>query len=234
MAKVKKEKAPSPFAGIKEQKGLKAKIKFFFQVLEEYPTVKQAILFTLFSFICGASQFVLTYGLSLLRYAGGTMADPFPGWKITEEFALFGYDSIAEFIGFLVGSIAGQVLTFVLNRKTTFRINDHIAFRAVAYAIFAVLIIIMQTFLGGIITLSCWRAEPNPSKFIAFLFTLAGLVTGGISALIINFLGNKFFIMREWKKKGEETANADSEVAEIEEIEETPAEEAPVEEKTEE
>ena len=58
MAKAKKEKAPSPFAGIKEQKGLKAKIKFFFQVLEDYPTVKQAILFTLFSMICGLTQFM--------------------------------------------------------------------------------------------------------------------------------------------------------------------------------
>ncbi len=188
-------------------KGIKGLIAY----IKAHENLRQMVLFVLFSFICGATQFVLTYGLSLMRYAGGSMATPFAGWQVSADFALFAYDSTAEFIGFLVGSVAGQVLTFVLNRKSTFRINDHIAFRAVAYAILALLIILMQTFLGGIITKSCWDAKPDADGFLAFLFNMAGLVTGGVSAVIINFLGNKFLIMRQWKTKsvaadGEETA----------------------------
>ena len=87
MAKVKKEKAPSPFAGIKEQKGLKAKIKFFFQVLEDYPTIKQAILFTLFSMICGLTQFIITLVLPYILKAAApdTMNKPFGFWKMGDS-----------------------------------------------------------------------------------------------------------------------------------------------------
>ena len=155
-------------------KGIKGLIHY----IKSHENLRQMVMFVLFSFICGASQFVLTYGLSLMRYAGGKMAEPFAGWVISDNFSVFGYDSTAEFIGFLVGSVTGQVLTFVLNRKSTFRINDHIAFRAVAYAVLAILIILMQTFLGGIITKSCWDAKPEADGFLAFLFNMAGLVTG--------------------------------------------------------
>lgn len=190
-------------------KGLKGLIAY----IKAHENLRQMVMFVLFSFICGASQFVLTYGLSLLRYTGGTMAEPFAGWKVSEGFSVFGYDSTAEFIGFLVGSVTGQVLTFVLNRKSTFRINDHIAFRAVAYAILAILIILMQTFLGGVITKACWDAKPEADGFLAFLFNMAGLVTGGIAAVIINFLGNKFFVMRKWKSKAAPAEEAEAPAA---------------------
>ena len=185
-------------------KGLKGLINY----IKTHENLRQMVMFVLFSFICGASQFILTYGLSLLRYTGGAMAAKFAGWQVSEDFAVFAYDSTAEFIGFLVGSVTGQVLTFVLNRKSTFRINDHIVFRAVAYAILALLIILMQTFLGGIITKACWDAKPDADGFLAFLFNMAGLVTGGMAALIINFLGNKFFVMRKWKTKEAPQAEA--------------------------
>lgn len=191
--------APQAEAATEQKpKGLKGLIHY----IKTHENLRQMVMFVLFSFICGASQFILTYGLSLLRYTGGTMAEKFAGWQVSEGFAVFAYDSTAEFIGFLIGSVTGQVLTFVLNRKSTFRINDHIVFRAVAYAILALLIILMQTFLGGIITKACWDAKPDADGFLAFLFNMAGLVTGGMAALIINFLGNKFFVMRQWRQKG--------------------------------
>ena len=173
-------------------------LKGLIAYIKAHENLRQVVLFVLFSFICGATQFVLTIGLSLLRFAGGTLAQSFAGWQISEGFAVFAYDSTAEFIGFLVGSVAGQVLTFVLNRKKTFNVSDHIAFRAVAYAVLAVLIILMQVFLGGIITKSCWDAKPDANGFLAFLFNMSGLVVGGIAAVIINFLGNKFLVMRKF------------------------------------
>ena len=62
----KQEKKSNPLAAIKDQKGLKAKIKFFFDVLENYPDIRQMIMFTLFSMLCGLGQLSTTY---ILKYS---------------------------------------------------------------------------------------------------------------------------------------------------------------------
>lgn len=162
--------------------------------------VRQMVVFTLFSFICGGSQMIITYLLALLRLAGGTLASPFVGIPVG-NFAIFGYDTTAEFIGFLVGSIVGQVLTFVLNRKKTFNCTNNIVISGIMYVILAVFIIFMQTLLGGAITSACWGAKPDASEFLALLFNLAGQAVAGIAALIISFVGNKFLVMRNWGEK---------------------------------
>lgn len=169
--------------------------------------VRQMVVFTLFSFICGGSQMILTYLLALMKYAGGTLASPFTGIPVG-NFFLFGYDTTAEFIGFLVGSVVGQVLTFVLNRKKTFNCTNNIVLSGIMYVILAVFIIFMQTLLGGAITSACHGAVPDASGFLDLVFNLAGQAVAGIAALIISFLGNKFLVMRNWgegkKKKAEE------------------------------
>lgn len=162
--------------------------------------VRQMVVFTLFSFICGGSQMILTYLLALLKYAGGTLASPFAGIPVG-NFAIFGYDTTAEFIGFLVGSIVGQVLTFVLNRKKTFNCTNNVVISGIMYVILAVFIIFMQTLLGGAITSACHQAMPEASEFLALLFNLAGQAVAGIAALIISFVGNKFLVMRNWGEK---------------------------------
>ena len=70
--------------------------------------LRQMVVFTLFSFICGGSQLILTLVLTQLKYAGGLLAEPFRGIPVG-NFAIFGYETTAEFIGFLVGSVTGQV-----------------------------------------------------------------------------------------------------------------------------
>lgn len=186
-----------------ERNSKKRSIKQLVEYIKTHEDIRQMVVFLLFSFICGATQMILTYGLSLMRYAGGKLQESFPGFNLG-ELPLFAYDSYAEFIGFLVGSVAGQALTFILNRKKTFNIKDHIVFRAVAYAIMAVLIIFMQVLVGGAITMACRKAKPDANEFFSLLFNLTGLCVGGILALVINFLGNKFFIMRKWHEKKSE------------------------------
>lgn len=162
--------------------------------------VRQMVVFTLFSFICGGSQLILTLVLTQLKYAGGVLAEPFKGIPVG-SFSIFGYETTAEFIGFLVGSITGQVLTFVLNRKKTFNCTNNVVISGIMYTILAVFIIFMQTLLGGAITSACYGAMPEPSSFVGLLFNLAGQAVGGIAALIISFLGNKFLVMRNWGSK---------------------------------
>lgn len=178
--------------------------------------VRQMVLFTLFSMICGASQLIITYLLSLLRLASGTiLAEKFVGLPVG-SINIFAYDSTGEFIGFLVGSIVGQVLTFVLNRKKTFKATNNLAVSITMYVILALFIIFMQTLLGGAITKACWNAKPDATEFLALLYNLAGQAVAGIAALIISFLGNKFLVMRDWgkKKREKEALQAEASVEE--------------------
>lgn len=171
--------------------------------------VRQMVVFTLFSFICGGSQLILTLVLTQLKYAGGVLAEPFKGIPVG-NFSIFGYETTAEFIGFLVGSITGQVLTFVLNRKKTFNCTNNVVISGIMYTILAVFIIFMQTLLGGAITSACYGAMPEPSSFVGLLFNLAGQAVGGIAALVISFLGNKFLVMRNWGSKKATAETTDS------------------------
>ncbi|MDE6060058.1 MAG: GtrA family protein [Clostridia bacterium] len=174
---------------------LPAFLQKFFDYLNAHEDIRQMVFFFMFSIICGVSQMIITYalsaGLKLESHLGGTRLDWF----------VFHYATQAEFIGFLVGSFVGQVLTFVLNRKKTFNVPDYVALRAVMYTIMAVLIIIMQTALGGAVTDACWSAKPDANGFLDFVFNLTGQAVAGIAALVVNFLGNKFFVMRDWGKK---------------------------------
>ncbi|MCM1306385.1 MAG: GtrA family protein [Bacteroides sp.] len=179
----------------KKKKPLPPKIQKLADYLNSHEDVRQMVFFLMFSVLCGLSQMIVTYALS----AGLKLAS-----SLTVNFSwfIFKYDTTAEFIGFLVGSVVGQVLTFILNRKKTFNTTDYVAIRAVMYAILAVLIILMQTALGGAITSACYGAVPKEeaSEFLKLVFNLTGQLVGGIAAVIVNFLGNKFLIMRDWSK----------------------------------
>ena len=200
----------------------KKSLKGLIEYIKSHENLRQPILFFLFSMICGGSQMLITLLFTQLYRVGGVLGEPFPGFYVGSV-PLFAYASHAEFIGFLIGSVVGQVLTFVLNRKKTFNVHDHIPFRAIAYAFMAVAIIFVQTLLGGAITVACRNAYTGNVAFVNdVIFNLVGQAVGGISALIISFLCNKFLVMRKFKG----TASADEAVAS-----EAPAEEpAPVEE----
>ena len=183
-------------------------IKGIIEYIKTHENLRQMVMFLLFSMICGAAQFTTTLVLPIiLRAASPSMSDPF-SWFIFD----YTEKGLGEFIGFLVGSVIGQALTFILNRKKTFNIRDHVAFRAVAYAIMAVLIILMQTAIGGGITNAFGRSFPDASELLKAIFNLVAQVVAGFAALAVNFVGNKFFIMRKFKSVEEaEKQEADAE-----------------------
>ena len=202
-----------------EEAPKKKSLKGLIEYIKTHENLRQPILFFLFSMICGGSQMLITLLFTQLYRVGGVLGKEFPGFMVGNV-PLFAYASHAEFIGFLIGSVVGQVLTFVLNRKKTFNVHDHIPFRAVAYAIMAVAIIFVQTLLGGAITVACRNAYSGDVAFLKdVVFNLVGQAVGGISALIISFLCNKFFVMRKFKS----TVLAEQAAAEAEAKEE-PAE----------
>ena len=182
---------------------LPPKLRKAVEYINSHEDVRQMVFFFMFSILCGLSQMIVTYALSAGLKLASTLAGNF-------EWFVFKFDTTAEFIGFLIGSVVGQVLTFVLNRKKTFNRPDYLALRAIMYAVMAMIIIIMQTYLGGVVTSACYGAKPDADGFLELLFNLTGQAVAGIAALIVNFLGNKFFVMRDWGKKKREKSNSQS------------------------
>lgn len=177
------------------KKGIKGLIEY----IKSHEDLRQMVLFVLFSFLCGASQFVTQF---VLKYAIGAFN------KDTFSWFIFKYPfekGLAEFIGFICGAVIGQVMTFVLNRKKTFKATNNVIVSGVMYAIIAVGIIILQTYLGGVVTDACKNTAlangTSTEGFIGFLITLTGMVVGGITALVLSFIGNKYLVMRDWGKK---------------------------------
>ena len=185
------EQTPQEQQAPQEQlKGIKKLIHY----IKTHENIRQMVLFFLFSLICGVSQMIITLVLPIiLRAADPNMSSPF-------EWFIFDYTEkgLGEFIGFLVGSFVGQALTFILNRKKTFNVKDHVVFRAIAYTVMAVLIILMQTAIGGGITGAFAKADPDATGIVVAIYNLIAQMVAGIAAFVVSFLGNKFVIMRKF------------------------------------
>ncbi len=171
--------------------------------------LRQMVVFTLFSFICGGSQFIITLILPMLLKLSSSpvLQAAFPGFTVGGV-ALFQYlgkdgmGGVSDFIGFLVGSIVGQVLTFVLNRKKTFNCTNNIVISGIMYAVVAVAIIFVQTLTCGAILNALNEAVPDASEFLSgTVFNLVAQAVSGILGLVMSFLGNKFLVMRNWGEK---------------------------------
>ncbi len=203
------EEAPAPEQG-KSKRKLPPFIQKIADFLKTHEDIRQMVMFFLFSLICGGTQFLITLVLPLLL-------NLIPSLKPSFAWFLFEYPTTGEFIGFLVGSVIGQILTFALNRKKTFNMPNYLVMRAIMYAILAILIILMQTYLGGVVTSACQKAVPDANELLSSVFNITGQAVAGIAALIVNFLGNKFFVMRDWggkiKKANEEKARAEAQLA---------------------
>lgn len=198
-AEVAEGKKPSPFAGMKEKKGLKAKVKFFFEVLQKYPDVRQMVLYVLFSMICGLGQFVSQYVFTYALQLAPACQPPIKLFDIGSYEV--GYTSIATFVGYLVGAVVGNTLTYILNRKKTFNATNNLTVSITLYFIMAFLITAMQTIAPGFIekvATDSYTANGGSNGFVLFLCNFTGTAVAGLTALVVSFIGNKFVVMRDW------------------------------------
>lgn len=176
---------------------LSPKVRKLIEYVQSHEDVRQMVMFFLFSILCGLSQMIVTYALSAGLKLSPSLAENF-------DWFVFHFETSAEFVGFLIGSVVGQTLTFLLNRKKTFNRPDYLVLRAIMYTVMAIIIIIMQTYLGGVVTTACYRAKADADGFLELVFNLTGQAVAGIAALIVSFLCNKFLVMRDWGKKKRE------------------------------
>lgn len=173
------------------------KIKKLIEYIKSHEDLRQMVLFFLFSICCAACQTITQF---ILKYAIGAFnKDPF-SWFIFKDYNK--EQGLAEFIGFVCGAVVGQVMTFILNRKKTFKATNNVVISGIMYAVIAVGIIILQTYLGGVVTGACKDAAikngTDLSGILGFLVTVTGMAVGAVAALVLSFLGNKYLVMRNW------------------------------------
>ncbi|MDE5618684.1 MAG: GtrA family protein [Clostridia bacterium] len=192
-------------------KGAKfAKVKDFF---EAHENIRQIVLFTLFSLICFAIEYI---SFAILAACLKNYNQPF-------DWFLFHYSTsgggAGSFIAFLVSNILAQAATFVLNRKKTFKATNNVVISGIMFAIVVIAIIVLNTYLGGVIGSAASKSMINSGASAETAKTVseyAGKLVGSFVAWVLSFLGNKFLVMRNWggKKKAKADEAAQGAVAE--------------------
>ncbi len=190
-------------AFVDKHEGLKkfnGKISDFFK---KYPSIRELILFTLFSFICFAIEYI-SYTIFALCIPN----------KNAFSWFIFSYDEaaggVAAFVGFLLSNVFAQAATFLLNRKATFKATNNVVWAASMYAVMVCGIIILNTWLGGVVSSACTKSIASYSDMaydnIVTLCGYIGKLVGSFTSFVISFTMSKFVIMRSPKKKNAEQA----------------------------
>ncbi len=213
-----------------EDKPKKKSLKTLIEYIKTHEDLRQAVMFFLFSILCSVAQIATTYIVQILVDLSGK-----PGFGIIELYEghyLFDWTkSLGTFVGFLVGAVVGQVLTFILNRKKTFKATNNVVISAIMYTIMAIVIIFIQTLWSAVNMpiLDAVEAAGLPTSddgtFVGVVFgfvcTIPGLLTGGLSALVLSFFGSKYLVMRDWSKKKGATTEETTENT-VSAVEDTP------------
>ena len=178
-------------------------VKKFFM---EHENIRQIVVFMLCSLVCFAIEYI---SFTIIELCVKGYDQPFNG-------TIFKYDHTRSFIAFLVSNVLAQTSTFVLNRKKTFKATNNVVISGIMFAAMMVGIIVLNTWLGGIIQKAAERSlvAGNPSmdaETVSFIGGLAGKLTGSLVAFVVSFLGNKFLVMRNWKVSSYKAAIFDAE-----------------------
>ncbi len=120
----------------------------------------------------------------------------------------FPAQTLGSFLAFLISNIIAKVISYVTNRKKTFKANNNIYFSVVIYVVLVVVLIIVETIIGtplqnGLYTLfggeftSSVSSTANADSQV--LYQVCGVVSQllyGIGDAVIVFFMDKYLIMK--------------------------------------
>ena len=176
----------------------------------------QIIKFTLVSMIAGGSEMIL-YNVFLWLLKGPLMDIPV-NWFIFQYPAgpeglmnaagVIGRGGACVLVSYLVSTIVGNFVSFVVNRKTTFKSVANVKFSIIATMVMIVFIIFYSTVLGGLANswVGSWAifAQAEGNFLLTFLKQNIGKFMTTMVTFVFVFLMNKFVILREEKKTKEQ------------------------------
>lgn len=178
----------------KKKRELPAGLKKFADYLNAHENLRQMLFFLMFSLLCFAIEYLTYTILSLCLKSVNSPVDWFVFKYKTEA------GGLGAFIAFLISNVIAQICTFVLNRKKTFNATNNVVVSGILYAVIVIIIIILNTYLGGVISDAIAKASDNNPAMVTF-GGYVGKFVGSFLSFVINFLGCKFLVMRNWGKK---------------------------------
>ena len=192
---------------------------------QKHADLWQIIKFTLVSMIAGGSEMIL-YNVFLWLLKGPLMDIPvnwfifqYPAGAegIVNAAGVIGRGGACVLVSYLVSTIVGNFVSFVVNRKTTFKSVANVKFSIIATLIMIVFIIFYSTVLGGLANswVGTWAifANADGNFLLTFLKQNIGKFMTTMVTFVFVFLMNKFVILRE-EKKTKEQKEAEKKAAE--------------------
>lgn len=149
-------------------------------------TSHQFILFILMSSITSLVEYA-TFALGAFLLFKSFQDDPFSWWLIDYPLESGG---LGSFLSFATSYIIAQLFNFIIQRKTTFKANNHVVKSAVLYTLMVVGIYVLQLLLPPLILddLIGWFGYEIGSIIVKSLMMTM--------AMLIQFPLNKWVIMK--------------------------------------
>ena len=182
--------------------------RYIVDFINAHEDLRQFVFFFMFSLLCFAAEMATFYFVYYIcdRY----------GYTAPLKWFVFDYSAPESggkggFLAFLLSTTVSQALTFILNRKKTFKADNNVVFSAIMYAIMVVVIIVANTALCGIIkdAIATAMLKGNCSQEATdFVSGTTSKMVGGALAWVISFFMSKFVIMRKKKEPKNESDQA--------------------------
>ena len=191
---------------------------------EKNAALWQVIKFTLVSMIAGTSEMVLynvflwilkapleniSVNWFIFNYPGG------PEGTVLAD-GIIARGGACVLVAYLVSTIVGNFVSFVVNRKTTFKSVANVKFSIIATMVMIAFIIFYSSVLGGLANswVGTWSIFQNTDNgFLIFLKQNIGKFLITMITFVFVFVMNKFVILRE-EKKTKEQKEAEKKAAE--------------------
>lgn len=168
-------------------------------------TEKNAQLWQLIKFFVFSCCSGLTEGVTYI-VMGSLLLIPLASKGIGDiHFLFFNYDNgmFYDMIAYLVSTTVGNMVSFVLNRKKTFKSANNVTFSVTATLIMIVFIIFYSTVLGPKLNVAIGELIPwfNTNDGTIAIRNFIGKTLMSFATFVFVFLMDKFVILRESKEQ---------------------------------
>lgn len=115
---------------------VKARLSEYFKA---HPDKREVFFYAIFTFLAFICDLIVRFVFDMLL----------KGYDEVVTIWIFPPQAIGSLTAFLMANITAKVVSFILNRKTTFRANNSRLFSIVTYTIMCVVFIIIETIIGA-------------------------------------------------------------------------------------
>ena len=144
------------------------KIARFKTYLKENPEKREVFFYIIFTFLAFVCDLITRFVFDLLL----------AGYSDVVTIWIFPPQAQGTLIAFLIANIVAKVVSFIMNRKTTFRANNNRAFSIITYIIMCVVFIIIETVIGA--PLQNWLYTVFGGTWTGPALTTASALNGGL------------------------------------------------------